>query len=279
MDAARAWQSPRPAPRGFDEHAPQGRMERNEARSRAAPLRPAALDTAPLHGRACSHVGHAGEHGTCAPRESIRAPRITRRISVGAGLGMRAPPRRVLSPFALGLNGAPPSGARAARATRVENKWERRRARGANSLRVLAFSHSVSPHSREAMALPHIRPAPRAGVLARPALEAVTRARRVGLGRRGFAEQAAQVDEVLLAPGALLQLRSPPLGDERGGSHGTGTAGSGSMRRSSARGVLADTAHLTRPERRASRTKAEILTGDAAMPRAGCRGAARRRVL
>ena len=128
-------------------HGPRGAVStstrrkgawRATKRVHAPPHCAAALDTAPLHGRACSHVGHAGEHGTCAPRESIRAPirapRITRRISVGAGLGIARAPRRVLSPFALGLNGAPPSGARTARATRVENKWERRRARAANSL-------------------------------------------------------------------------------------------------------------------------------------------------
>ena len=44
-----------------------------------------------------------------------------------------------------------------------------------------------------------------------PALEAVRLTRRVGVGRRRFAQQTAQVDEVLLRGRALLQLGGPPL--------------------------------------------------------------------
>ena len=36
----------------------------------------------------------------------------------------------------------------------------------------------------------------------------------VGLGRRGFAEQPAQVNEVLLRRGTFLQLRGVPLRDK-----------------------------------------------------------------
>ena len=39
-------------------------------------------------------------------------------------------------------------------------------------------------------------------------------ARRVRLGRRRIAEQAAQVDELLLGGGALLEFGGPPLRDE-----------------------------------------------------------------
>ena len=66
----------------------------------------------------------------------------------------------------------------------------------------------------EVVALPDVRPAVAAGVPARPALEAVRVPRRVGLGRGRLAEQAAQVDEVLLGRGALLQLGGSPLRDE-----------------------------------------------------------------
>ena len=66
----------------------------------------------------------------------------------------------------------------------------------------------------EAVPLPHVRPPRPAGVLMRSALEAVVVALGVGLRRRGFPEQPAQVDEVLLRRGALLQLRGLPLGDE-----------------------------------------------------------------
>ena len=71
----------------------------------------------------------------------------------------------------------------------------------------------------EAAALPHVGPAVTAGVLPRAALEAIPLARRVGLGRRRFAEQTAQVDEVFLRRGAFLQLRRPPLGDELARRH------------------------------------------------------------
>ena len=72
---------------------------------------------------------------------------------------------------------------------------------------------------REAVPLPHVGPAVAAGVLARASLEAVVPAGGVGLGRRRLAEQPAQIDEMLLRRGALLQLRRPPLGDELTGCH------------------------------------------------------------
>ena len=67
---------------------------------------------------------------------------------------------------------------------------------------------------REVVALPDVRPAVAARVLARAALEAVRLAGRIGLDRCRLAQQPAQVDEVLLRGRALLQLRGPPLGDE-----------------------------------------------------------------
>ena len=76
----------------------------------------------------------------------------------------------------------------------------------------------------KAVALPHVGPTVAARVLARAALEAVGLAGRVGLRRRRLAEQPAQVDEVLLAPGALLQRRRPPLRDERPRRHAAANA-------------------------------------------------------
>ena len=62
----------------------------------------------------------------------------------------------------------------------------------------------------EVMALPDVRPAVAAGVLARAALEAVMLAGRVGFGGGWLAQQPAQVDEVFLRRRALLQLRRAP---------------------------------------------------------------------
>jgi len=73
---------------------------------------------------------------------------------------------------------------------------------------------------REAVALPHVSPAVATGILARAALEAVALAGGIRLGRRRLAKQPAEIDEVLLRRGALLQLRRPPLGDEFTGCHG-----------------------------------------------------------
>ena len=66
----------------------------------------------------------------------------------------------------------------------------------------------------EVVALPDIRPAVPARILASAPLEAVRLAGRVGLGRSRLAEHPAKVDEVLLRCGALLQLGGAPLGDE-----------------------------------------------------------------
>ena len=72
----------------------------------------------------------------------------------------------------------------------------------------------------EAVALPHVGPTGATGVLARASLEAVVLAGGVGIGGRRLAEQAAEIDEVLLRRGALRQLRRPPLGDELTRCHG-----------------------------------------------------------
>ena len=85
---------------------------------------------------------------------------------------------------------------------------------GRVQVRVLAL---VLP--REAVAFPHVRPAVATPVLACAALEAVGLACGVGLRWDRLAEQAAQIDEVLLRGRALLQLRRPPLGDEFARGH------------------------------------------------------------
>ena len=72
----------------------------------------------------------------------------------------------------------------------------------------------------EAVALPDVGPASAAGVPAGAALEAVVFAGGIRLGRRGLAEEPAEIDEVLLRGGALLQLRGAPLGDELAGGDG-----------------------------------------------------------
>ena len=72
----------------------------------------------------------------------------------------------------------------------------------------------------EAAALPHVGPAVAAAGLRRALLEGVPVALRIGLGRRLLAEHAAQVDEVLLRPGALLEARVAPLADEILWRHG-----------------------------------------------------------
>ena len=66
----------------------------------------------------------------------------------------------------------------------------------------------------EAVTLPHVRPTFATGVLERATLEAVVITLGIGLGRSRFAQQPAQVDEVLLRRGALLQLRGVPLRNE-----------------------------------------------------------------
>ena len=66
----------------------------------------------------------------------------------------------------------------------------------------------------EAVPLPDIGPAAAAGVLAGAALEAVARAARVVLRRGRLAQQAAEVDEVLVRGRALFQFGRPPFGDK-----------------------------------------------------------------
>ena len=69
------------------------------------------------------------------------------------------------------------------------------------------------------MVVPPVARSPTPGVLAGAELEAVALARRVGLGRGGFAQQRAKVDEMPLCRRAPLQLRRPPLGDEPARRH------------------------------------------------------------
>ena len=66
----------------------------------------------------------------------------------------------------------------------------------------------------EVVALPDVCPSAAAVVLSRAALEAVAFASRIGVGGRGLAQHPAQVDEVLLRGGSLLEFGGPPLGDE-----------------------------------------------------------------
>ena len=70
----------------------------------------------------------------------------------------------------------------------------------------------------EVPALPDVRPALAAGAEPfRAGLERVRLAGRIGLVRRRHAEQAAEVDEVLLRRGALAARAVAPLGGEGGG--------------------------------------------------------------
>ena len=66
----------------------------------------------------------------------------------------------------------------------------------------------------EVMALPDIGPAVPAGVLASPPLEAVRLAGRVDVSGLGFAQQLAEVEEMLLRSLALRQRGGSPLVDE-----------------------------------------------------------------
>ena len=75
--------------------------------------------------------------------------------------------------------------------------------------------------------LPHVGPSCPARVLARTALEAVDLAGGVGFGRRGFTQQAAQVDEVLLTAGTLFQFRPAPLVNKVMWLHSIGGVGHG----------------------------------------------------
>ena len=71
----------------------------------------------------------------------------------------------------------------------------------------------------EVAAHPDVGPAVAAVGLVDAALEGVPGAVGVGLGRLGLAEQVAQVEEVLLAGGALGERHLLPLGDEFLRSH------------------------------------------------------------
>ena len=66
----------------------------------------------------------------------------------------------------------------------------------------------------EAVSFPDVGPAAAAGVLARAALEAVALSARIVFGRGWLVQEPAEVDEVLLGGGALVELRCPPLGDK-----------------------------------------------------------------
>ena len=66
----------------------------------------------------------------------------------------------------------------------------------------------------EAVAPPDVGPAAAAGVFARAAFEAVALPARVVFGGCRFFQEPAEVDEVLLRGGALVQLRGPPLSDK-----------------------------------------------------------------
>ena len=72
---------------------------------------------------------------------------------------------------------------------------------------------------REVVALPDVGPAVAAPVLAGSPFETVALAGGIVFRRRRLAEHAAQVDEVLLGRGALLELGGPPLGDELARRH------------------------------------------------------------
>ena len=66
----------------------------------------------------------------------------------------------------------------------------------------------------EVVAFPDVGPALAARVLARAALETIGLAGWVGFSRRRLIQQPAEVDEVLLRTGTLLQRRGAPLGNE-----------------------------------------------------------------
>jgi hypothetical protein len=72
----------------------------------------------------------------------------------------------------------------------------------------------------EAGALPDVGPAFAAAGLGGALLEAIALAVGVGLRRGGLVEQTAQVEEVLLGGGALLEGGALPLGDELVRGHG-----------------------------------------------------------
>jgi hypothetical protein len=73
----------------------------------------------------------------------------------------------------------------------------------------------------EAPALPDVRPALAAGGLGRATLEAVPLALWVGVGRFWLVEKLAEVVEMGLRRGPLLQVRCLPFGDELLGRHGS----------------------------------------------------------
>ena len=85
--------------------------------------------------------------------------------------------------------------------------------------------------------LPDIGEAVAATVLGGAFLETERRAGWIGLGRRGMADEAAQVYEMLLGGGALLEVRLFPLGYELGHIHGGDPLGLGREYRRSGRGL------------------------------------------
>ena len=80
----------------------------------------------------------------------------------------------------------------------------------------------------EAVAFPDVGPAVTARVLPGAAFEAIRRAGRVGLGRRRFIQQSAEVEEVLLRRRPLLQRGIAPLRNEGVRRHAEVLAGRGS---------------------------------------------------
>ena len=158
-------------------------------------------------------AAESGGRGLCAQKRSRRTLGVPRRSNRSCSRWFAS--HRSGNPLAWTLDPRDPrsEGSRIVSVCRVSPGRSRSGSDIANlSLSRTAASTRSSPG--EAVTLPHVRPAPSAGVLERAALEAVVIAPGVGLRRRRFAEQPAQVDEVLLRRGAFLQLRGVPLRDE-----------------------------------------------------------------
>jgi hypothetical protein len=77
----------------------------------------------------------------------------------------------------------------------------------------------------EEAAFPHVREAVAAFVFGRALFKAVVLAGRIGGGGRGVVKDAAEIEEVLLGGGALLQFHLSPLRYEFGDRHGGAMVG------------------------------------------------------